>query len=397
MLDLITYNFKKYLRNKEGFLFGILFPLAFAMIYTMALGNLAKGELTMEAIPVAVVQKSSSPESQQFVKTLGVKGQINKNKLVSDDKHSKAVLVYTLTDEKTALNYVDQKIVDYVIYVKTTKDKVLLNVKMNTALVTDFKTNVVYQYLKSYSGIYNVTMTSLKSQEINLAAIRRLPKILGEFDHNKVIQRHSNANGSNNYFYACMGYICIFFMSVGVQIALMNEGNHSVTGLRELISPKSKLIRSFITFLVLFLISLMVAFMAYGLFIMNGILFANQGLEMCLLIFLGVLVSILSGWFTGIILKVKESTLIGITVSIPLVLGALSGMMAEPIKQKIVQNVPWLNKINPLSLISDGIYYLTYYPSKTEFYQNIGLLTLWNVVLLVLIVIGLRRGNYESL
>ncbi len=398
MAEMLTYNFKKYVRNKEGLLFGILFPLAFAMIYSLALGDTVKGEIDMDPIPVAIVQETQDSNVTQFVEQMGTPGQVkDKHLVVKKGESETGLLNYVITDKQTAKKYLNQKAVNYIVTINHANSKVSINVLLDGAKSVDIQTKVLYQYLKSFTGIYNVTVQTLQSNEIDMLAMTKVPKILEQMDQDKVIKRQGNVNGSSNFFYACMGYLCIFFMSVGIQIALLNEANHSVTGLRELMSPVSKLKRSMITFAALFLISLVVAYVAYLLFLVNGIPIGDSYSEMGLLIFLGVLLGILLGWFVGTYIRGKESIINGVAIAIPLILGVLAGMMAKPVKQMIVKDAPWLNKLNPLSLISDAIYYLNHYPSKTEFYQNIGLLAVWCVALAVLIIIGARRENYESL
>lgn len=72
-------------------------------------------------------------------------------------------------------------------------------------------------------------------------------------------------------------------------------------------------------------------------------------------------------------------------------------MMTPDLTKYIDSILPWFRKVNPVSLISDALYYLNYYPTNQQFNQNALILSIQILVLGTITLIGVRRTDYESL
>lgn len=75
----------------------------------------------------------------------------------------------------------------------------------------------------------------------------------------------------------------------------------------------------------------------------------------------------------------------------------LSGMMGITMKYIIDKNVPFLNKINPASMITDGFYSLYYYDTLNRYYFNVISLLIFSAFMIFISYRGLRRQKYDSI
>ncbi len=84
-------------------------------------------------------------------------------------------------------------------------------------------------------------------------------------------------------------------------------------------------------------------------------------------------------------------------VSLMLLLSAASGMMGPPMRLFIENNLPWLNRYNPVNMISRTIYRLNVLDSTTEFKENILILCAAGVVLCIVSLLFMRKRQFKSL
>ena len=66
-------------------------------------------------------------------------------------------------------------------------------------------------------------------------------------------------------------------------------------------------------------------------------------------------------------------------------------------KYVVDKNVPFINKINPASMITDGFYALYYYESLDRYYFDIISLLIFAFVMILVSVFSLRRQKYDSI
>lgn len=84
-------------------------------------------------------------------------------------------------------------------------------------------------------------------------------------------------------------------------------------------------------------------------------------------------------------------------VAVMLVLSAASGMMGPPLRLYIEQNLPWLNRYNPVNMVSRTIYRLNVLESTREFTENILILAVAGVVLCAASLLFMRKRQFKSL
>ena len=96
-------------------------------------------------------------------------------------------------------------------------------------------------------------------------------------------------------------------------------------------------------------------------------------------------------------LKTNENTKTGILISLTMLFCFLSGMMGITMKYIIDKYAPIINKINPASMITDGLYSLYYYNTLDRYYFNIISLIIFSLVLILISLNRLRRQKYDSI
>ena len=75
----------------------------------------------------------------------------------------------------------------------------------------------------------------------------------------------------------------------------------------------------------------------------------------------------------------------------------LAGMMVPEMKVIIAEELPVINKINPVSVVTDAVYSLYYYDSMARFNKDIVNLLIITVVFVVASLFFMRGKEYESL
>ena len=199
------------------------------------------------------------------------------------------------------------------------------------------------------------------------------------------------------FFYACLAYLCIFFMSIGTNIVTLNEANYSQQALRAAISPMNKMTRFLAAFLSCALPCFAIIYLILFIYYQNGIPLGNDWGRIILLMSVGLLVGLLMGTALASLTKAKESILNTLYVAVPLALGAFSGLMSQELKVFMDTRVPWFNQVNPVSLINDSLFALNNYPTYHQYNRNLLALVLIAVLLMAVTLISLRRTDYENL
>ena len=75
----------------------------------------------------------------------------------------------------------------------------------------------------------------------------------------------------------------------------------------------------------------------------------------------------------------------------------LSGMMGVTLKYIIDKNIPIINKINPVNMITDGFYSLYYYNTLNRYYFNLVSLLIFAIIFIIISIFNLRRKQYDSI
>lgn len=413
---LVKYMSRIMYKNRDGVTFGLVFPLAFGIIYLFVFTGLLSGGYSLETIPVAIVFEGTTSEvdsARNIVESIAVPGELDGLEVVAlkEDAGDEMVvgdqiplLTYVEATPGEAEELINQNAINAVITVDNSDQQLLISLELAPVTINDYSSSVIHSALSSLIKInegVKLAITSVPASANPITSIVHIEQSLSTLDDSPDYVVEANAaKGTSSfsiYFYASLAYLCIFFMSMGTNMVTENEANYSMQALRATLAPIPKYKRFFASFVSWSMPSLAIMYLLIFIFYQNGVPLGLDWLRIILVITLGVFVGLLLGTALASVLKAKASVLTAATISLPLVFGALSGMMAQELKVFINDTVPWLNKINPVSLISDAIYFLNNYPTLKQYNQNIMILTAYIVVLMAITLIALRRTDYENI
>lgn len=406
---LFRYTPQMMLFNRDGLLFGLLFPFAFGLIYLFVFTGLIANGNSLDPIPVAMVFEGSS-EQVNTVKTnlegLASSGEIVDNEItLSTESDTEPLMTYVeVANLEEGRQLADEGLVDATIIADNQQGSPQFSVEISPSQVNNFTSSIIYSALNSFQSI-NTGIETAYANIINspnpLTSLSTLNQRLENFQQTDYLivdkTNEESSTSFNIYFYAAIAYICIFFMSSGIEIVSQNEANFSLQALRSTMAPLPKAYRFIVTFISWAIPSIMIVNLIIIIYYINDVSLGDQPFKVSLIATLGVLVGLLMGTTIASLLKSNTNLMQAIAIGVPLVLGALSGMMSAGLKVLVNETFPWFNKVNPVTLINDGIYYLNNYPTNEAYYQNLLILAAYIVILLVLTIFGLRRTDYESL
>ena len=373
-MHLFIYQLKTLSRDKVLLFWTFLFPLILATFFNMAFSKLTSSE-GFEAAKVAVIVEKQNKEFTQLLDDLS---QDNDDQLL-DVQYTSLVTAKDLLD--------NDKIDAYLVIDDDFQITVLENGISQTIIqsVVDSYQQMTHS-LSTIAKVDSQSFLKLVQREINMNQ-----------DYFKS-QNISSINATVVYFYTLVGMTCMYGGFWGLKVSTNIEANLSRKGTRVNVSPTSKLklilIGDFVSFLIQYLsLILLLVYLLFGL----GVDFGNQTGYILLLMAIGSYVGVAVGNLIGNLLHCSENTKVSILSSSSLFLSFLSGMMIIDMKYWIQEYIPLLAKLNPVSLITDALYALYYYPTYERFFTNIAILLAIGIVLTLGATLLSRRKKYASL
>ena len=374
-IHFFKYQLKTLLRNRTVIFWTLVFPIILATFFNLAFSNLTSSE-NFDAVDVALVEKQENNGFKEILQSLDQ----DDNKLIN-------LKITNLSDAKELLK--DEKISGY--YLIDSSIELIVN---DSGINETILESIINEYLSLQSTINNIG-------SINPDIIYN--NILNQLDlnqnHFKQIDIGKNTDSTVIYFYTLIGMNCLNASFCGLRANSQIEANLSRQGTRINISPISKLVTIISSLITSFIIqfSIMMVLMAYLVFGLK-VNFGNQISYIILLIAIGCFTGIALGNFIGNVLKFKnEDNKISFLSSFSLILSFFSGMMIMDIKYWIQNNLPIVSYLNPVNLITDGLYALYYYDNLNRYTTNMICLFIIGLILLLGSLIIARRKQYDSI
>lgn len=365
---MFVHEFKKtlkvFMRQKVMIFWALIFPLVLGVFFKLALGNV-KDSNNFEAIKVGV---NESLLDDEYFKNFT--DQMKEEDLLDpiaskDDK---------ILDKDDISAYIEKK------------DQVLL--KKNGV-----RESILVNILKYYSMNENMVRTIMEKNPNT-----DISNIFVDKTHIENDIPNKDMDPTMVFFYALIGFQIIYGYSWGLSIIYQYEANLTTIAKRNAISPLNKRISLLASMSVGFLLNFFIAL--FTMLIFNKVLgvdFSNRIPQLLLIVAIGSVTGVSLGMVIGASNKADIETKLGLGIGISLLLSFLAGMMVSGIKIIIAEKAPLINKINPVALISDGIYSLYYYQSLDRYYNNIICLVGVTLGLILLTFIFTRGKQYDSL
>ncbi|MBQ7200155.1 MAG: ABC transporter permease [Eubacterium sp.] len=200
------------------------------------------------------------------------------------------------------------------------------------------------------------------------------------------------------YMYNLIAMVSIFGSLAAMHIAINNQANLSTRGMRISCggSPKWKmilpeLIGTYITHSACVLLS--ITFLKFVLQIDFG--------DKLLLVYLtgicGAVMGVSLGFFVGAIGRLSDGAKTGIMMAVNMSLCFMSGLMIDAIRVIFSVQIPIVNTLNPVAVITDAMYYLNMDADLSRYFMKLLTMGGFTVVFIVLGILMTRRKKYASL
>lgn len=356
-------TFKLLLRQRALLFWSLIFPIILGILFKLAFGNLNEKQ-KLEAINVLV------------------------NEELYEDKNIS--IFFDNVEKENLFN------------IKKTKDKKDINLQNHTAyirgvddvLVKDegLKSSIVTSVMKSYIQNYEtISRILMENPDANINEL---------VDINDYIEDESNENMNlvNTYFYTLIGMQALYGYMWGMVVKYQYQANLSTVAKRNIMSPSNIKTRLFSSLIVAWFINTII--LSITILVLKYLLnveFGNKIKEMSILVILSSLCGVSFGTLIAAGVKSDIKKKEGLGIALTMFMSFMAGMMVSDIKIIIQRNIPLLNKVNPVALITDSLYSMYYYNDLTRFYQNILYLLLVTLVFIIITMIFTRGKRYEHI
>lgn len=375
----LKYTFKILLKNKSLIFWTAIWPILLGTMFSMAFSNLEESE-KLSTIDIGVVDNTNFQENIPLSTTL---------EELSDKESDSYLFDITYTTKEEANRLLNDKEIEAYIIIE---DETQVIVKENGINQTIIKS--VIEEVNQYNSIATSVITQNYSETIYQNVMNKLNETK---EYTKDISKN-NLDYSVIEFYTLIAMACLFGAIIASFAISNSQANINKKGARVTISPSNKLIIVLSSLLASFIVQAIsiAILMLYTIFVLDVDYGSNISL-LILLVFMGTVAGLSLGLFTGTITVKKEATRTGITMAVTMFGCFLSGMMGITMKYVVDKAIPILNKINPSSMITDGLYALYYYESNSRFYFDILSLAIFSLILIIISVVILRRKKYDSI
>ncbi|MBR2736985.1 MAG: ABC transporter permease [Firmicutes bacterium] len=200
------------------------------------------------------------------------------------------------------------------------------------------------------------------------------------------------------YFYTLLGMLCMYGATFGIHAATETEANLSKRAARVSASPVRKpAVLSAVTlagFLVLFIETVIVVFFMDRIL---GVAFGDQVLYILLLCAAGCFAGVSFGVFIGSSSQKSAEFKDGLSIGLTMALCFLGGMMYQDMRYIIKDHLPVLDLINPITMITDGLYSLYCYSDHDLLWNAFLRLAVFGFIFLGAALFCMRKKKYDSL
>jgi len=384
-MHLFKIRLKCLLRNKPTIFWTLLFPLLLSTLFYFAFNNMANLD-SFETINIGIVE-SEAEGFDDFVEFISH---------VEYKEGSKMFKVILNNQDDAIVQLKENKISGYIEYSHINQE--------NNIILTIKNSGINETILKTFLDDYVQASASIKSIMTKSGGTVDIETLLEQISNqnNYIVEKGSGNNSPNLiliYFYSLLAMALIYGGIWGTNEIVNLQANLSSKGMRISVGPTKRLKLLLINMSCAFIIHFaeILIFLFYFSVVL-GISFGSNTPLIILLCILGSFTGISFGAFIGISLKkASQEFKITLTSMIGVFGGFLSGMMYANIKYWISTNIPILSYINPVNVMTDGLYSLYYFPTLERYFLNIIILVIMCIVFVAGTYINFRRDNYESL
>ncbi len=374
------------------------FPIILGTFFNMAFSSIEENE-KLNIIPIAIVETEELEDNKIIKETF---------KSLSEEENKDRLFDTTYTNLEEAKNLLDEEKIAGYLYVTDTPRVIIRKngieetiLKQVTEEILETENMIANISEKKVEESINIAIQNKEEVDIEKIVANTVSEIVTKLDSFTAnIENTSNSHLSYTMieYYTLIAMACLYGGILGMVAINQNLANMSNNGKRVSISPTSKtkilLSSSFASF-VTELLGVFLLFL-YTIFVLKVDYGENLGLVL-LLATVGSFAGLTLGIAISCACKVNENTKVGIIISVTMLGCFLSGMMGITMKYIVDTNIPFLNKINPANMITDGFYSLYYYDTLDRYCFNLFSLLFFSILMLMIAIYHLRRQKYDSI
>lgn len=376
----LKYNIKVLLKNKGLLFWTFAFPIILATLFNMAFGNWEESE-KFDPIDIAIIENENYKNNE-----------IAKNIFESLSKEDEnKVFNITYVDKNSAQKLLeDKKIVGYIEYKENGSE---IKVESNGTSSTIIKS--VVDEINTYSIMFNDLVKKNASFDMNDVIKNTIDKISNIQVKTKDISI-KKLDISLIEYYSLLSMTCLYGGFIALTCVSNSLASISNKGKRVEVAPTRKIITILSSLTASFIAQMIGALLLLGYLKLIGINLHTDFLKLIIITIFGVLSGIALGLLISVISNKNEDTKLGFIIAISMACSILAGLTGVSLKYVIDSNLPFINKINPAAMITDGLYAL-YYNDISRFNYNVLSLIIFVIIVIIISVISLRRKKYDSI
>lgn len=377
----VKYNLKALFKNKGLIFWSFAFPIIMATLFNMAFGNWEESE-KFTSINIGIVT------NEYFDNNIIAKNVFNS---LSDDDNKIFNITYASKDEVT--NLLTDKKIEGIIEYTNSNPSIIIN--SNSVSSTIIKS--VVDEIETNNTIFNDLMKSGQYASNNM-----------EEQVNRIIERINSTTINTKdisvkkldiaviEYYSLLAMTCLYGGFIAMSAISNSLASASNRGKRVAISPIKKSTAILSSLCASFIVQLIGALLLLIYINIIGVNLHTNLISLFVITILGVLSGISIGLIVSVMINKSEETKLGIIIAISMALSVLSGMTGVSLKYVIDSKLPFINKINPAAMITDGLY-AVYYENSARFLNNIISLIIFISLLIVISILYMRRKKYDNI
>ena len=377
----VKYNLKALFKNKGLIFWLFAFPIIMATLFNMAFGNWEESE-KFTSINIGIVT------NEYFDNNIIAKNVFNS---LSDGYNKIFNITYASKDEVTNL-LIDKKIEGIIEYTDSNP-----NIIINSNSVSSTIIKSVVDEIETNNTIFSDLIKSGKYASNDM-----------EEQVNKIIERINSTTINTKdisvkkldiaviEYYSLLAMTCLYGGFIAMSAISNSLASASNRGKRVAISPIKKSTAILSSLCASFIVQLIGALLLLIYINIIGVNLHTNLISLFVITILGVLSGISIGLIVSVMINKSEDTKLGIIIAISMALSVLSGMTGVSLKYVIDSKIPFINKINPAAMITDGLY-AVYYENSARFLNNIISLIIFISLLIVISILYMRRKKYDNI
>lgn len=367
------------------------FPLILGTFFNLAFSNIENSE-SLDVINIAIAEED------------GYKGGSTIKEIMSsmrDGIGNEPLFNIKDTDEAEAARLLENKEICGYLVLSENTPRVVISSNGIDETVLKYAVDEILQTEDIIKNVLSDIAKELPPERIAKEAERLSNKVTEYIGSGTDIIK--NISGDNlSYtmveYYTLIAMTCLYGGIVGMVAVNRNLANMSQKGKRVSVCPVSKwklILGNVLAGYAVQLIGIAILYV-YSIFVIK-VDFGSDLPPVIALTMLGCLAGLTMGIAVSVLVKSGENTKTGIIIAVTMFGCFLSGMMGITMKYIVDSNLPLLSRINPVNMITDGLYALYYYDTPDRYILNIVSLAVFSAIMIILSAAGLRRQKYDSI